>query len=625
MNSVIFLTAFWSCLAVWAADEQTVVDFEQEKTASMISVQANSTLRYELQNSGNGKILSMTVSPGVANYPGIIIKPQQAWDLSRFGYLSMKVTNTGKAPVSVALRADSGSQWSGNQAYLAPGKTVILQTHFGYKFGKLSNKCDQSKINQILVFIGKPKEELSFQIENIIAGGTPEDKPADNTVKPELPVNGVMVSAESTAALKVNGADGSALSFGDNAYTVTLPANPEYMKNGLTILPVKKNWDIRKYGAISFEISNIGSSEGTVICSAGTVNSSDRYLSIKETIKAGERKSILLPFTLAPGWNANLKTASHFDSTMMPQIGIYAAPENKEPLKIALHKVTAVAAPPAVLPDWLGKRPPVPGNWHQTLNENFDGDSLNKSLWTPRLHWDGPPNNEIQRYLEENITVKDGCMVIKSERNPGHQYNNPKLPTRDYATGAVTSIEKWSQRYGYFEARMKQPKALGLWPAFWTMPIREASFGNIWQRNTTKLGGMEFDIFEHLTRFGPYRYNIACHWDGYEKEHKFIGDDKIYFAPDKEGFVTAGMLWGPGKLEWFCNGNKVGEWQNERIANVPAYILFTIQMGSWSGYEVDDKALPDYFLIDYVRVWQLQEWEALPYNPEPLSNLRKSQ
>jgi hypothetical protein len=59
-------------------------------------------------------------------------------------------------------------------------------------------------------------------------------------------------------------------------------------------------------------------------------------------------------------------------------------------------------------------------------------------------------------------------------------------------------------------------------------------------------GGMEIDIMEQLARFGPFRYNSAAHWDGYQKDHKSLGTEHIYGMPDKDGFITSGLLWEPG-------------------------------------------------------------------------------
>lgn len=266
---------------------------------------------------------------------------------------------------------------------------------------------------------------------------------------------------------------------------------------------------------------------------------------------------------------------------------------------------------PVTPPDWLGKRPPIKGDWIMTLNETFDGDQLNTELWTPRLLWDGPAKAESQRYIEENVTVKDGIMSIKCDINPGHQYNDPKLPTRKYATGAVTSFDKWTQRYGYIEARLKPPIARGLWPAFWTMPDRGAETGlNVWERRDTKNKhgrGMEIDIFEHLTEWGPGRTNIAAHWGGYGSGHQRWGTNHVYYGPTADGWHVFGILWEPNKLTWYIDGVKKGEWESDQIGDVPSYLKFTVQMGNWATKDVDDASLPDYFQVDYVRAWQSAE------------------
>ncbi|MCX7009043.1 MAG: glycoside hydrolase family 16 protein, partial [Kiritimatiellaeota bacterium] len=197
----------------------------------------------------------------------------------------------------------------------------------------------------------------------------------------------------------------------------------------------------------------------------------------------------------------------------------------------------------------------------------------------------------------------------KCEKPAKVEVADPKLKSRKYVSTVVTTFDKFAQRYGYFEARTKVPATMGMWPAFWMMPDRGKGNGSYWGRQDTKNGGMEIDIMEQRARFGPYRYNIAMHWDGYQKDHKSIGTERVYCMPDKDGFVTTGLLWGPGKLTFYCNGNVVGVWQNERIATVPGYLMFTLPTGGWGTYgNIDDTHLPAYFLVDYVRVWQNAAW-----------------
>ncbi|MDB4987739.1 MAG: glycoside hydrolase family 16, partial [Myxococcaceae bacterium] len=58
------------------------------------------------------------------------------------------------------------------------------------------------------------------------------------------------------------------------------------------------------------------------------------------------------------------------------------------------------------------------------------------------------------------------------------------------------------------------------------------------------------------------------------------------------------------RVRWFANGREVASWTSSRVASVPASLKFTVQMGGLAGEEVEEKALPDDLLVDWVRVWQ---------------------
>ncbi len=261
---------------------------------------------------------------------------------------------------------------------------------------------------------------------------------------------------------------------------------------------------------------------------------------------------------------------------------------------------------PVIPADWVGKKPPVDGDWVQTLDENFDGSQLDAKFWMPRSPEDEPHQGETQRYALENVTVGDGVMKIKCEKRTGYQYDLTSTKPRDYSTGIVTSFGKWTQCYGYFEARMKLPTARGLWPAFWMMPDRGEGAGVWWARQDTAAGGMEIDILEHLAEWGAGRYNIATHWDGYGKDHKTWGSDQTFYGPTPDGWHVWGMLWEPGKITWYCDGIKKAEFANDRVGSVPGYLIFCVQMGSWATKDVDLAKLPDSFQVDYVHAWQLK-------------------
>lgn len=372
---------------------------------------------------------------------------------------------------------------------------------------------------------------------------------------------------------------------------------------GVYLLPPRGRWDLSSFESVQVDVTNLSDADARVLVRVDNPNPDGRRNCNTDggRVQSGETRTLTVTFGKSWGGQG-------FDLDESNVVGLLVMLDRPaREYTLALDNIRANPKRYAELPEWLGQRPPVDGDWVQTLDEDFDGDDLDGELWTPRLCWDGPAKNELQRYLEQNVYVEDGSLKIKCEKNPGHQYDNPELETREYATGAVTSLDKWTQAYGYLEARIKRPTARGLWPAFWMMPDRGPEAGDIWQRRDTGNGGMEIDIWEHLCEWGPGRYNAATHWDGYGDNHQRWGTSDLHHLPTEDGWHVYGLLWEPGKLTWYCDGKKMVEWENERVTTVPMYIKFTVQMGGWATKDVDDASLPDFLQVDYVRAWQLRE------------------
>ena len=319
-----------------------------------------------------------------------------------------------------------------------------------------------------------------------------------------------------------------------------------------------------------------------------------------KAIAPGAFADLILPFAgpvIALRTKGEPTAGTKFESDRVSAIRFSADGDGER--SFVVDTIGAIVPPTPTLPTWLGKRPPVPGNWKQTLAEEFNAPTLNDKIWTiyhPN-YWD-----KQAHFSKANVILKDGKVRLRFEAKRGHADDDPSKPETDYATGFLTTTHKWTQLYGYFECRMKLPHAPGMWPAFWMMPDRGEAAGGA--REDTANGGMEIDILEYLSRYGPYRYNIATHWDGYDKDHKSIGTDHIYVQPDRDGYYTAGVLWEPGSLTFYCNGEKVAQWQDARVSSVPMYVLFTAVSGGWGGNDLTGQGLPDDYVIDYVRVWQ---------------------
>jgi len=98
-----------------------------------------------------------------------------------------------------------------------------------------------------------------------------------------------------------------------------------------------------------------------------------------------------------------------------------------------------------------------------TFDEEFSGTSLS-SMWHHHMHCCGV----MAGYDPSLSTVANGVLAMKVDRRSNGWYGD-NIDTRT----------TFSQKYGYFEARIKVPKGPGLWPAFWTYGAPNGSAAEI--------------------------------------------------------------------------------------------------------------------------------------------------
>lgn len=590
--------------------------------------------------------LTVHIKAGEASYPGITLKSENGapWNLALYGHVEAKLTNTGSKKAHLNLRVDNPGDytlmpWNWESKNIDPGQTKIIRVYFGYAGGfHPSFKMKPEAITELLFYTEKTKDEISFRIENVQgAGWVGEKVGVDPDRVARKPANGVLLDASTviqpTDQISTYGDAKGTVGPDGKFLQIDFAGGRE---ESVTFKPVEGLWNLNEAVEVKLKVKNVGQTPVTPSAQVESETGPTDTIAASAPLVPGAETEIIIPFAAkvpwlgivdpvqldphAKGswWGAQPGTGTPYRSNAT--IGITLLSDKTAGAKSLL--VTSILAdlPPLTLPPWLGQKPPVEGDWVQTLNENFDGNSIDLHRWNVHAinWWD-----KRMHFSKDQVIVKDGFLALRMEKKSGYHNDDATGKTEssgaktDYATGQVDTYGKWTQRYGYFEIREKQPTAKCLWPGFWMTPDRGQKAGDRDKRETTENGGMEFDITESQSSWGIHRFNIACHWDGYGDKHKSLGTSSNYVQADKDGFIVVGLLWTPGSYVVYGNGKEIFRWESPRITSVPVRLILQNEIGGWDNEAVDDAQFPADYVIDYIRVWQRKDLASPEDGPKP--------
>jgi beta-glucanase (GH16 family) len=233
-----------------------------------------------------------------------------------------------------------------------------------------------------------------------------------------------------------------------------------------------------------------------------------------------------------------------------------------------------------------------------TLEEEFDTDGApNSAVWSYDIGTgqNGWGNNELQYYTDrpKNVTVTNGFLLITADREDfqGSRYTSARLLTKD----------KFEQKYGRFEARIRLPYGQGIWPAFWMLGANSDTV--IWP----ECG--EIDIMEYRGQ-DPTVTIGSVHGPGYSAGEAISKEYDLVNDRFDTGFHIFGIEWGPDYINYYVDDvlyNQItpedvpGEW----VFDQPFYILMNVAVGgSFVGLPNDETPFPQTMVVDYVRVYK---------------------
>lgn len=216
-------------------------------------------------------------------------------------------------------------------------------------------------------------------------------------------------------------------------------------------------------------------------------------------------------------------------------------------------------------------------------SDEFNGNSLDRTKWMYRgLGKRGDAFN-----TPEAIALNGkGCLVIKAFARYDSVF-----------AGMIATEGLFAARFGFFECRAQLTNTMGMWPAFWLQSPTNTD------NSTPERDGAEIDIFEYFPHIRRDAVSHTLHWGGYKATHKVAGPVWAPLQKSNTGFHTFALAWTPESYTTFVDGVKTYS-GNTLISHVSQFIILSVEANRQVAGPLNQKALPDSFVVDYVRVYK---------------------
>jgi beta-glucanase (GH16 family) len=225
--------------------------------------------------------------------------------------------------------------------------------------------------------------------------------------------------------------------------------------------------------------------------------------------------------------------------------------------------------------------------WRLTFRDEFEGVALDRTKWNLEDPWGKERNRELQAYVRDACQVRGGFLHIIADKRRA-RYDGMD---REFVSGLMTTLDKFSQRYGWFEVRCRVPSGRGLWPAFWLLP--------------QPLGWPpEIDVLE-VKGQEPTRIYLTHHWLEPEGAFRYSWEQLAWAGPDfSADFHMVAIEWAPGSIKWFVDGVERRR-TSHIVPDTKMFLLLNLAVGGeFVGPPDGTTVFPSAFEVDYVRVYE---------------------
>ncbi len=255
--------------------------------------------------------------------------------------------------------------------------------------------------------------------------------------------------------------------------------------------------------------------------------------------------------------------------------------------------------------------------WRLTFQEEFDRPQLNDMYWFAAYRSGRKEYfkriGKASRWTDHNAhyLIKDSVLRLRiDEALPFRARKGDPcvscIQTSDHRFGASADeyqiLDKFAQKYGWFEIRCRCPRGEGLLSAFWLHqhdPTKQ-EYTPDGRRRGVGDGVLEIDILEQQGRHisdAASRVDLNVHFT--EQAHY---QPTVDVDVSRE-FHTWAMEWQEGRIDWYLDGGRVHTYVGPTPQEKMFILVALFQYSGWIG-EIDPHlAYPRDFEVDYVRVY----------------------
>lgn|GEM_PF-1197748 len=249
--------------------------------------------------------------------------------------------------------------------------------------------------------------------------------------------------------------------------------------------------------------------------------------------------------------------------------------------------------------------------------DEFNNASLNTEEWKD-CQW--PTINMAQEFIYSSANVKldDGLVVFAMTKKDTVYRFNPleldssflrkekiSLPDQNYlfryAAGSIISKKKW--HYGFYELKFKVEEGKGVWPAFWFFGGNKNEEIDVFELKGERNDEIHVDTHcpDGCDRGYKNKLGFNANWGGWLPVSDYLHN----------GFNLMQLEWSADGIIWYVNGYPLA-WFKGNLPN-PMNIYINTQVAkdgrAFKPGPDEQTKFPNYFYVDYLRVWNKSEEE----------------